>query len=324
MQKPIVIATRRSPLALAQAENIRALLGAAAGLREAAWEDSFPLKTFVTIGDRNLQSSLADVGGKGLFVKEIEMALLTGEARLAVHSMKDMPAEMPPGLIQVAVPTREDPRDAFVSLVGSDFEDLPEGARVGTSSVRRAAQILRLRPDLEIVPFRGNVATRLAKLERGEADGTFLAEAGLRRLGLDEVKRRPIPTERMLPALGQGALCIQAREDDDEVRALAAKINCAEAELTTTVERAFVGRLDGSCRTPMAGMATQDENGRIRFRAQILTPDGQTERSADHVLSLGGSDRGEQLLDALAEGAKVAADLLADAPEGLRDVIITG
>jgi hydroxymethylbilane synthase len=320
MQKPVTIASRRSPLAVAQAEAVRALLGRAAGLREAAWAESFPISTFVTIGDRNMAGSLAEVGGKGLFVKEIEMALLTGEADIAVHSMKDMPAEMPRGLVQAAVPAREDPRDAFVSLTGADIEALPEGARVGTSSIRRASQLLSRRSDLEIVPFRGNVATRLAKLERGEALGTFLAEAGLRRLGRDDVKRCPIGNDIMLPALGQGALCIQTRQDDELSRAFCRGFNDDAAEIATTAERAFVGRLDGSCRTPMAGLAVL-EGDVLRFRAEILHPDGHLRCAAEKAIGLAGQDHEARLLTAFALGAETAEDILGRAEPELLHAI---
>ncbi|MCQ8184703.1 hydroxymethylbilane synthase [Parvularcula maris] len=320
IQKPVTIASRRSPLAVAQAEAVRAMLGKAAELREAAWEESFPIKTFVTIGDRNMAGSLAEVGGKGLFVKEIEMALLTREADIAVHSMKDMPAEMPKGLVQACVPEREDPRDAFVSLTGANIEELPEGARVGTSSIRRASQLLARRPDLKVVPFRGNVATRLSKLERGEALGTFLAEAGLKRLGRNEVKRCPIETDVMLPALGQGALCIQTREDDETSRELCRGFNDDAAEIATTAERAFVGRLDGSCRTPMAGLAELDGD-RLRFRAEILHPDGHLRCDTERDASLGGKDHDERLLTAFALGAEAAEDILGRAEPDLLHAI---
>ncbi|GGY37369.1 hydroxymethylbilane synthase [Parvularcula lutaonensis] len=317
MQKPIVIASRRSPLAVAQAKAVRAMLGRAAGLPGDSWEAAFPIKTFVTTGDRALQGSLAEVGGKGLFVKEIEMALLTGDADIAVHSMKDMPAEMPDGLVQSAVPEREDPRDAFVSLTGTPIDELPDGAIIGTSSIRRAAQLRRMRPDVEIIEFRGNVQTRLAKLERGEALGTFLAQAGLNRLGRDDVRRCPIDTDEMLPALGQGALCIQSREGDEDVLSLCRSINHETTELTTAVERAFVARLDGSCRTPMAGHAHMD-GGKIRFRAEILHPDGSSHVS--HEEHFDTSD----VTDALAKGARFADSLLAKTPEDLRRVIGQG
>ncbi|MEO1658200.1 MAG: hydroxymethylbilane synthase [Pseudomonadota bacterium] len=274
MHKPIVIASRQSPLAVAQAVAVRAMLGRAAELPEDAWEEQFPLKTYVTSGDKNLQDTLADVGGKGLFVKEVEAALLSGEADIAVHSMKDMPAAMPAGLTLAAVPPREDPRDAFVTLEGIHLRELPEGATVGTSSVRRAAQVRQLRPDLRIVPFRGNVQTRLEKLTRGEADGTFLAEAGLRRLGRDDVKRQVMDPGEMIPALGQGVLCVQAREGDEDVLSLCAAITCEATAMASAVERAFLARLDGSCRTPMAGLATAD-GAQVQFAAEILSVDGK-------------------------------------------------
>ncbi|NNU16101.1 hydroxymethylbilane synthase [Parvularcula sp. ZS-1/3] len=323
MQKPIIIASRRSPLAVAQAEAVRAMLGRAAGLPETAWADSFPLKTFVTIGDKNLQSSLAEVGGKGLFVKEIEMALLTGEAQVAVHSMKDMPAEMPKGLVQAAVPKREDPRDAFVTLDGAGIETLPQGAKLGTSSIRRAAQILRRRPDLDVVPFRGNVQTRLEKLEAGVAAGTFLAEAGLRRLGRDDVRRLPIDPDVMLPALGQGALCIQARGDDEETLELCRKISDPATELASAVERAFVARLDGSCRTPMAGLA-EATGTKVRFRAEILHPDGQMFEAFDETFEAEGTTPDDLILDALAKGGRAAEQLLSMASAELKAVIAGG
>jgi hydroxymethylbilane synthase len=323
MQKPVTIASRRSPLAVAQAEAVRAMLGEAAGLREAAWPDSFPIKTYVTIGDRNMAGSLSEVGGKGLFVKEIEMALLTREADIAVHSMKDMPAEMPGGLVQSAVPPREDPRDSFVSLTGSPIDDLPEGARIGTSSIRRGAQLLSRRSDVEIVPFRGNVATRLAKLERGEALGTFLAEAGLRRLGRGDVARNPIEPEIMLPALGQGALCIQCREDDELARALCRGINDEAAELTAAAERTFVSRLDGSCRTPMAGLA-RIEGEELTFRAEILAPGGTARAEATTRLGLTDLSHQDALIAAIGIGAAAAEEVLGKADEELLRAIGQG
>jgi hydroxymethylbilane synthase len=320
MDKPITIVSRRSPLAVAQAEAVRALLGKAAELPETRWEERFPIRTYITTGDRNMAGSLSEVGGKGLFVKEIEMALLTREGDIAVHSMKDMPAVMPDGLVQAAVPEREDPRDAFVTLDGRGIDDLPEGTRIGTSSVRRRAQLLRRRPDLEIIPFRGNVATRLKKLQEGIAEGTFLAEAGLRRLGRDDVTRVPQSVDVMLPALGQGALCIQTRADDEASRALCARITHRDTELATTVERAFVSRLDGSCRTPMAGHAVITPEG-INFRAEVLPLDGQGGESLDETIPIKGSSREEQVLDALTRGGAFAERLLDAAGPELRDVL---
>jgi hydroxymethylbilane synthase len=316
MQKPITIASRRSPLAVTQAEAVRALLGRASGLKEDAWAESFPIKTFVTVGDRNMAGSLAEVGGKGLFVKEIEMALLTREADIAVHSMKDMPAEMPAGLVQAAVPEREDPRDSFVSLTGSGIDELPEKARIGTSSIRRGAQLLRRRPDIEVVPFRGNVATRLEKLERGEALGTFLAEAGLRRLGRDDVKRCPLEPDVMLPALGQGALCVQCREDDETSYEICRAINDASSELATAAERAFVARLDGSCRTPMAGLARL-LNSELTFEASILSPDGQHRSAGSRSLRLSDRPASELVLSAFNLGTELAEEVLRGAGEEL-------
>ena len=320
MNKPVTLVSRQSPLAVAQAVAVRAMLGRAIGAPEEEWEDLFPLQTHVTIGDKNLASSLSEVGGKGLFVKEIEAALLTGEAQIAIHSMKDMPAIMPDGLVQSAVPGRENPADAFVTLDGRSLDEVPEGAVIGTSSVRRAAQLRRQRPDVEIVPFRGNVGTRLDKLARGEAAGTFLAEAGLRRLGHDEVRRHPMNPDVMLPALGQGILCIQTREDDSVARDLCARITCLETERRSAIERAFLARLDGSCRTPMAGLAEVVPGG-LRFRAEILSPDGQLAESFDEILDLAGRDHAAQLADAAAQGSAIADALLDRAVPELRQFI---
>ena len=317
MQKPITIASRQSPLAVAQAELVRAMLATAAGTDKEAWEQAFPIKTYITQGDRNLKDSLSEVGGKGLFVKEIEAALLTGEADIAVHSMKDMPAMMPEGLVQAAVPPREDPRDAFLTLDGRSIEDLAEGATVGTSSVRRAAQLRRRRPDLNIVPFRGNVQTRLQKLQDGVAEGTFLAEAGLRRLGRTDVQRQPIDPSLMLPALGQGLLCIQTREGESEAHTLCRAIACEETELLSAIERAFLARLDGSCRTPMAGLAVK-EGDAIHFRAEILHPEGTMVETFDETLNLADPTAAAQA------GVDAAEQLLARASDELKEVIHHG
>lgn len=252
---------------------MRAQLGAALGVAGAELENTLPLKTYVTSGDKNLTGSLAQIGGKGLFTKEIEEALLSGTARFAVHSMKDMPAAMPEGLVTAAVPPREDPRDCFISLKAGSPWDLPEGAEVGAASVRRIAQLLARRPDLQPVTLRGNVGTRLQKLEKGEAAATFLALAGLKRLGLEDRATLIIPTDEMLPAPGQGALCVQARADDQEALALAANIDCPKTRICVAVERAFLGALDGSCRTPIAALATI-EDSEVYFRSEVLALDG--------------------------------------------------
>lgn len=320
MDKPVTLVSRQSPLAVAQAVATRAMLGRAIGAPKEEWEELFPLQTHVTTGDKNLASSLSEVGGKGLFVKEIEAALISGSAQIAIHSMKDMPAVMPDGLVQSAVPERENPSDAFVTLDGRGLDDIPRGAAIGTSSVRRAAQLRRQRPDVEIVPFRGNVGTRLEKLAKGVAEGTFLAEAGLRRLGHDEVQRSVMPVDAMLPALGQGVLCIQTREDNTVARDLCAKITCHVTERRSAVERAFLAQLDGSCRTPMAGLA-EEVDGALRFRAEILSPDGDECEEFDAVLNLGGQDQASRLADAAMQGAEIAKDLIGRASPTLRSFI---
>ena len=310
--RPLRIATRRSPLAVAQGEAVRRRLCAALGVPEAAAADRFPLQTYVTTGDRQQTGSLAALGGKGLFVKEIEMALLTRAADIAVHSMKDLPAEMPDGLTTAAVPERDDPRDSFLSPDGRRLAELPAGARVGTSSVRRAAQTLRTRPDLTIVEMRGNVQTRLRKLAEGQADGTFLAEAGLVRLGRSGVARMPMDPDDMLPALGQGALCVQARAADEEAMGACALIDHMPTAVATAAERAFVEGLDGSCRTPMAGLARM-RGGRLRFEAEILTLDGQRALRRERTVRIEGRDHDDCVLDAVAAGAEAASEMAEEA-----------
>ncbi|MEM7739624.1 MAG: hydroxymethylbilane synthase [Pseudomonadota bacterium] len=311
MHKPIVIASRQSPLAVAQAEAIRRSLAQTEDVAPKDLDTRFPIKTYVTSGDKNLQDTLADAGGKGLFVKEVEAALLSGEADIAVHSMKDMPAAMPQGLVLAAIPPREDPRDALITLSGLHLDALQEGTVIGTSSVRRAAQIRHHRPDVTIVPFRGNVQTRLDKLARGDAAGTFLAEAGLQRLGRSEVKRHVLEPEVMLPALGQGVLCVQARAGDEQILALCASITCRKTALESAVERAFLGRLDGSCRTPMAGLAiaARDE---IHFRAEILSLNGQLTERCDKRFPVGEPAQMARL------GVSFAENLMERAPADLR------
>lgn len=264
------IGTRGSPLALAQARETRARLMAAHGFAE----DDIEIVVITTTGDRIRDRPLSEIGGKGLFTKEIEEALLARDIHLAVHSMKDMPAQLPQGLVMAALLPREDPRDAFLSLSATSIAGLPQGAVVGCSSVRRTAQLLRLRPDVQVVQFRGNVETRLRKLADGVAQATFLACAGLNRLGLADKITAPIPPEVMLPAVAQGAIGIETREDDAETRTLLAAINHRDTEITLACERAFLAALDGSCRTPLAGHATlQGET--LHFRGHALTLDGK-------------------------------------------------
>lgn len=265
----IKIGTRGSPLALAQARETRQRLIAAHGLASSDIE----IVTITTTGDMIKDRPLSEIGGKGLFTKEIEEALLSGEIHLAVHSMKDLPASLPEGLTIAAVLPREDPRDAFMSLVAGSIAELKHGATLGSSSVRRTAQLLRLRPDLKTVQFRGNVETRLRKLSEGVADATFLACAGLNRLGLADKITLAMPTDIMLPAIAQGAIGIEIRDGDQATRELLSAINHAPSEIAVTCERAFLKALDGSCRTPLAGHATLKGN-MLSFRGHALTLDG--------------------------------------------------
>jgi hydroxymethylbilane synthase len=266
----IRIGTRGSLLALAQSHEVRARLQKAHSLSD----DAVTITIIKTTGDQVLDRPLADIGGKGLFTKEIEEALLGNEIDVAVHSMKDMQTALPDGLILGAVLPREDPRDAFISLRYTGIGALPEGAVVGTSSLRRKAQLLSIRPDLRIVDFRGNVQTRLRKLEEGVAEATFLAVAGLRRLGLQDRITAPIPIEEMLPAVAQGAIGLEIRAGDATTAARVAPLNDAATALAVATERAFLARLEGSCRTPIAGHAIFD-GARLSFRGQVLSPDGR-------------------------------------------------
>jgi hydroxymethylbilane synthase len=265
----IRIGTRGSPLALAQAREVQQRLEAAHGPGRLVFE----IRAIKTSGDRIQDRPLSEAGGKGLFTKEIEEALLAGEIDIAVHSMKDMPTVLPDGLAIACFLQREDVRDAFISRKAPALADLPHGARVGTSSLRRQAQVMRLRPDLVIVPMRGNVETRLRKLEEGLADATLLACAGLHRLGLADRITAAVPAEQMLPAVAQGAIGVEARTGDAATADLLAPINHQATALAVTAERAFLARLDGSCRTPVAGLA-ELVAGRLAFRGMILTPDG--------------------------------------------------
>lgn len=267
--RTIRIGTRGSPLALAQAHETRARLMAAHALPETAFE----IRIFRTTGDVILDRPLAEVGGKGLFTKEIEEALLSREVDLAVHSMKDMQTLLPQGLAIGAVLPREDVRDAFISPRYSSLGDMPAGTVVGTSSLRRQSQVKRVRPDLEVVQFRGNVQTRLKKLADGVADATLLACAGLNRLGMADRITMALSPEQMLPAVAQGAIAIEIREDDVDTRRLIAPLNDEHTAICVTAERAFLTRLEGSCRTPIAGYATLGSGG-VSFRGMTFSPDG--------------------------------------------------
>lgn len=266
----IRIGTRGSPLALAQAHEVRARLMAAHGLAETAFE----ICVIKTTGDRILDRPLSEAGGKGLFTKEIEEALFAGTIDFGVHSMKDMQTVLPDGLGIGAVLPREDVRDAFISLKYRNLDAVPKGAVIGTSSLRRSAQVKHMRPDLEVVGFRGNVQTRLAKLEQGVADATFLACAGLNRLGLADRITSPVPVAMMLPAVAQGAVALELRVDDGATAKLLQPLNHEPTALAVTAERAFLAKLEGSCRTPIAGLATVDGGG-IIFDGALLSPDGK-------------------------------------------------
>jgi hydroxymethylbilane synthase len=257
-------------LALAQAHEVRDRLAKAHGLRE----EAIAITVIKTTGDQVVDRPLSDIGGKGLFTKEIEDALFADEIDLAVHSMKDMQTALPDGLAIGAVLPREDPRDAFISLKYATVSDLPQGAVVGTSSLRRKSQVLSLRPDLNVIDFRGNVETRLKKLKDGVAEATFLAVAGLNRLGLADRITAVVSAEEMLPAAAQGAIGLEIRANDEKTAALVAPLNDIETGLAVTAERAFLARLEGSCRTPIAGHATIDGD-RLSFRGQVLTVDGK-------------------------------------------------
>ena len=294
------IGTRGSPLALAQARLTRAALVAAHG-----WsEDAVEIKAIRTTGDRIQDRPLSEAGGKGLFTKEIEEALLLEQIDIAVHSAKDMPTVLPDGLMLAACLPREDVRDAFISRQAASLRDLPQGAVVGTASLRRQAQVKRLRPDLSTVVLRGNVETRLRKLDAGEVDATLLALAGLKRLGLADHATALLDEAEFLPAVGQGAVTIEARGDDTRTRDLLARIDHADTSTALAAERAFLGVLDGSCRTPIAGHATL-EGERLNFRGMILRPDG----SESFETSRAGIRR-----DAVALGADAGAELKAKAP----------
>ena len=303
--RPLRIGTRGSPLALAQAHETRDRLMAAHGLPG----DAFAVEVIRTTGDAVQDRPLSQIGGKGLFTKEIEEALLDGRIDMAVHSMKDMPTVLPEGLAIIALLPREDVRDAFVSRRHASIAALPRGAVVGSSSLRRRAQLLNRRPDLRVVEFRGNVQTRLRKLDEGVAEATFLAVAGLRRLGLDELARAPIDPDEMLPAVAQGAIGVEARVDDDAVRALLEAVDDAPTGLALAAERAFLAALDGSCRTPIGGLAVLAD-GKLWFRGEIIRPDGGERLSTER--------RGPPS-DAASLGADAAEELRGRAGPGFFD-----
>ena len=264
------IGTRGSPLALAQAHETRDLLVAA---HDDLLTDDVEIVVISTKGDRVQDRALSEIGGKGLFTEEIEAGLSDGSLDIAVHSMKDMPTELPDGLIIPCLLPREDVRDVFISNKASRLQDLPQGAVIGSASLRRQAQIKNQRPDLEVVTFRGNVQSRLRKLEEGIVDATLLAQAGLNRLDMAHVATETLSIEQMLPAVAQGAIGIECREGDKRVLDYLAPLACADTMACVTAERAVLAALDGSCRTPIAALATLNDDT-ISLRALVLRPDG--------------------------------------------------
>jgi len=304
---PLRIGTRGSPLALAQAYETRARLAEAFDLPHEAFE----IVVIKTTGDKVLDRPLKEIGGKGLFTREIEEDLLSGAIDIAVHSMKDMPVLQPEGLLLDCYLPREDVRDAFVSLEFDSLDALPAGTKVGSSSLRRRAQLTARRPDLEVVEFRGNVQTRMKKLEDGVAGATFLAQAGLNRLGMADVARSAISPEDMLPAVAQGAIGIERRANDPRTAEMLAAIHDRDTGIRLAAERAFLAGLDGSCETPIAGLAEID-GPMLRLRGEILRPDGS------EVLS---EDRSAPIAEAARLGADMARDLRAHAGEGFFDWI---
>ncbi len=302
------LGTRGSPLALAQAREVRARLAAAHAELEP--EAAVEIVVITTTGDTVQDRTLAEIGGKGLFTKEIEEALLEGRIDAAVHSMKDVPTWLPEGLAIAAVLPREDPRDALFSARGDSLAALPAGAVVGTASLRRQAQVLLARPDVKVVPFRGNVQTRLRKLAEGEVDATLLAVAGLKRLGLAERITTVLEPEVMLPAVAQGAIGVETRADDADTHGFLEALNDRISALRVAAERACLEVLDGSCRTPIAAFAeiagaeTGEDSGEMRLRALVCLPDG----SAAHR-----TERRGTIADAVALGRDAGAELRAAA-----------
>ncbi len=292
----IRVGTRGSPLALAQAYEVRSRLSTTHSIDESLIE----VEIISTKGDRVLDRPLAEIGGKGLFTKEIEDQLLDGRIDVAVHSMKDMPTELPDGLIIPCLLPREDPRDALLTASGVPLGQLPAGSVIGTSSLRRTAQLLSGRPDLRVIDFRGNVQTRIRKLSEGVADATLLAIAGLNRLNMSKAATEVLEPEVMLPAVAQGAIGVECRDGDARIGDLLAGISCAATITRVSAERAMLAALDGSCRTPIAALALIQDDGSLWLRGLVASVDGariwRTERRgpASEAATMG-DDAGRQL-----------------------------
>ena len=312
MATPLLrIGTRGSPLALIQAEAIRSALAAAHP--PLAESGALEIVTIRTTGDVVRDRTLAAIGGKGLFTKEIEAALLVREIDLAVHSLKDMATQLPDGLAIACHLPRADPRDAFVASRAKRLLDLPQGAVVGSSALRRQAQLLRARPDLRIVPLRGNVETRLGKVSDGKVDATLLAVAGLARLGVESRITEILSTELMLPAPAQGTIAAETRAGDDRVLRYLKPLDDGPTAARSTAERALLAALDGSCRTPIAALAEIDGGGRLSLHARIIRPDG----TQCHEARLSGA-----VADAARIGQEIGARLRAEAGPGFFDLPI--
>ncbi|WP_417695423.1 hydroxymethylbilane synthase [Roseibium sp.] len=295
--KPLRIGTRGSALALAQAHETRSRLMIAHNMPEEAFE----IVVIKTSGDKIQDRPLSEVGGKGLFTKEIEEGLLDGSLDLAVHSSKDMPTVLPDGLALTAFLPREDVRDAFISPKAETLLDLPQNAVVGSSSLRRQAMIKHLRPDIEVVMYRGNVQTRLRKLEEGQVDATLLAYAGLKRLGLGDVVTSVLEPDQFLPAVGQGAICIESRAGDTATLDMLSAIHDEETERRLTAERAYLAVLDGSCRTPIGGLA-EISGETLILRGVVLKPDGSQMHSIERAGPVTDAERiGQEAGEALKE-----------------------
>ncbi|MCP5412220.1 MAG: hydroxymethylbilane synthase [Alphaproteobacteria bacterium] len=300
----IRLGSRGSPLALAQTHMVGAMIAEHSGKPS----EAFSVSTFMTSGDRIQDRLLQEAGGKGLFTKELDEALLNGEIDAAVHSMKDLPTTLPDGIVLACVPAREAPFDAFISPHGKSVMDLKPGATVGTASLRRQAQTLHLRPDLKVAMLRGRVETRLEKIESGAFDATYLALAGLTRLGLEAHAAGIVDAEEMPPAPGQGALAVTVRADDPEILAQLQPLDAAEFAIATTAERAFLEALDGSCRTPIAALAVV-EGENLSFRGEVLTPDGRHRWRRSAAITLGA----DPAADARALGLKLGAEIREEA-----------
>lgn len=304
------IGARGSKLSLAQTGWARDRFAACLGVDAGAIE----IVTFTTTGDRVQDRKLIEVGGKGLFTKELDDALLDGRIDAAVHSLKDVPTRLPDDIVLAATPEREDPREAFLSRTGASLLELPPGARIGAASLRRQAQTLAVRPDLSVVTLRGNVDTRLAKLAAGDVDATYLALAGLKRLGLTQHLTAVMDPNAMIPAPAQGALAVTARANDHEALTALALLDHAATRLEIEAERSFLAALDGSCRTPIAALA-RVADGRLRFAGETLQPDGGRRWRRDAEIDLG-----PQALEAArALGARLGAEIVAEGGRALLD-----